>query len=276
MKQYNGGNWVELIADYKHKVMLAHNVIQNNDTSLEEKEEAHVRMAADFLSHFQCSQARNHLQSNGLGDHTNPAIANQMIWKHTARKTPIITLSNDEIQLPRKGIDRDMFLWEIRALEADVAPELSCLRNEHLLALAVNQSHQMMPSAAAATDNYLDYSNAVVQVQMLDYFYAAWVSSCRVSASKVHPDDLPPGTTPDCRHVNIGSAERRVITWAFFNEDLKAIFNKIVGPVQNLVGTQAGISITAFGVNAALDTAPSLVLYREISRMGTMRYHLKA
>jgi hypothetical protein len=64
--------------------------------------------------------------------------------------------------LPRKEIDRDMFLWDIRALKADVAPGLGCLRNEHLLALAVNQSHQMTPSAAAAIDNYLDYANAVV------------------------------------------------------------------------------------------------------------------
>jgi hypothetical protein len=66
---------------------------------------------------------------------------------------------------------------------------------------------------------------------MLDYFYAAWASSRLVPANKVHPDDLPPGTTPDCRPVNIGSAERRPITWAFFEEDLKATFNIIVGPV---------------------------------------------
>ena len=94
----------------------------------------------------------------------------------------------------------------------DVAPGLGCLRNEHLLALAVNQSHQMLPSTAAAIHNYLDYANAVVLVHMPDYFYAAWVSSCLVPANKVHPDDLPPGTTPDCRPLNIGSAEHRLIT----------------------------------------------------------------
>ncbi len=56
--------------------------------------------------------------------------------------------------------------------------------------------------------------------------------------------------------MNIGNAECRLIIWAFFNKDQKATFNKIVGPVQNGVGTQAGISITAFGVTAALDAAP--------------------
>jgi hypothetical protein len=66
------------------------------------------------------------------------------------------------MQLHGKGIDRDVFIWEIRALNADVAPGLRCLRNEHLLALAVNGFCQMMPSAAAAIDNYLDYANAVV------------------------------------------------------------------------------------------------------------------
>ncbi len=113
-----------------------------------------------------------------------------------------------------------------------------------------------MPSAAAAIDNYLDYANAVVRVQMPDYLYAAWVSSCHVPAIKVHPDDLPPGTTLDCSPVNIGSAKHRLITWAFFDKDLKDTFNEIVGPVQNRVGTQAGISITAFGMTAALDAEP--------------------
>jgi hypothetical protein len=231
MKQYNGGNWVGLIVDYKHDIMLAHNIIWNNNRPTGKKEEAHVRKAADFLSHFQCSQARKQLQSNGLGNHTDPAIADQMTRKHPACKAHITTLSNDEMQLPRKEIDRDVFLWKIRALKADVAPGLGCLRNNHLLTLVVNQSHQMMPSAAAAIDNYLDYANAVIWVQMSDYFYAAWESSHShlVPANKVHPDDLPPGTTPDCRPVNIGSTEHRLIIWAFFNKDLKATLNKIVG-----------------------------------------------
>ncbi len=93
---------------------------------------------------------------------------------------------------------------------------------------------------------------------MPDYFYAAWVSSHLVPANKVHPDDLTPETTPDCCPVNIGSTKRRLITWAFFDKDLKvkATFNKIVGPVQNRVGTQAGNSIMVFRVTAALDTVP--------------------
>jgi hypothetical protein len=179
-----------------------------------------------------------------------------MTRKHPACKAPIATLSNDEMQLPRIGIDRDMFLREIRALKADVAPGLGCLCNKHLLALAVNQSRQLTPSAATAIDNYLDYANAVLWVQMPDYFYAAWVSSRLVPANKVHPDDLPPETTTDCRPVNIRSAERRLITRVFFDEDLKATFNMIVGLVQNGVKTQAGISITAFGVTTALDAVP--------------------
>jgi hypothetical protein len=256
MKQYDGGDWAGLITDYKQDVMFTHKIVWNNNRSPGEKEEAHVRKAADFLSRFQCSQARRHLQSYGLGNHTDTAIADQMTWKHPVHKAPVTALSNDEMQFPRKGIDHDLFLWEIRTLKVDVAPGLGCLRNEHLLALAVNQSCQIMPSAAAAIDSYLDYANAFVQVQMLVYFYPAWVSSRLVPANKVHPDDLPPGTTPDCCPVNIGSAERRLITRVFFDDDLKAIFNKIVGPVQNGVGTQAGISITAFGVTATVDAVP--------------------
>ncbi len=66
----------------------------------------------------------------------------------------------------------------------------------------------------------------------------------------------PTGTTPDCRPVNIGSTKRRLITQAYFDKDLKATFKKIVNPIRNGVGTQAGISITAFRVTTALDAAP--------------------
>jgi hypothetical protein len=57
--------------------------------------------------------------------------------------------------------------------------------------------------------------------------------------------------------VKISSAEHRLITWTFFDEDLKATFNKIVGPDQNGVRTQVEISIKAFGVTAAHNTAPA-------------------
>jgi hypothetical protein len=97
----------------------------------EEKEEAQVRKAADFLSRIQCSQARKHLQSNGLGNHTDPAIAEQMTWKHPAWKAPITTLLNNELLVARKGIDCGVFLWETWVLKADVAPGLGCLCNEN-------------------------------------------------------------------------------------------------------------------------------------------------
>ena len=72
----------------------------------------------------------------------------------------------------------------------------------------------MTPSIAAALDNILDYGNAVVQVQFSDLFYATWVACRLVPANKIDPTDLPPGTVPDCRPVNIDSAERLPITRA--------------------------------------------------------------
>jgi hypothetical protein len=97
----------------------------------------------------------------------------------------------------------------------DVAPGLGCFHNEHLLALAVNPSCQMTQSTATAIENYLDYANAIVWAQMLDYFYAAWVVSHLVPTYKAHPDDLPLGATPDCRPVNIDSAKRQLSNKAF-------------------------------------------------------------
>ncbi len=64
----------------------------------------------------------------------------------------------------------------------------------------------------------------------------------------------------------------------FFDEDLKATFNDNVGPVQNEVGTQAGISITAFGMTVALDAVAEFGViqgdlkngYNEVSRKSIM------
>ena len=66
---------------------------------------------------------------------------------------------------------------------------------------------------------------------MPDYFYTAFVASRLVPANKVNPDDLPPGTVPDCRPVNIGSDERRFFTQAYFDQSLVESYTDIVGPV---------------------------------------------
>ena len=70
-----------------------------------------------------------------------------------------------------------------------------------------------------------DYVNAVVRVEMPEYFYNAWVACRLVPANEADPADLShqlPGTIPaDCRPVNIDGAERRRITQAYFNEHIQ-------------------------------------------------------
>ena len=70
---------------------------------------------------------------------------------------------------------------------------------------------KMTPTAAAAIDNLRDYANAVVQVQFPSHF-----TLCRLAATLYRPIrsimltvDLPPGSVPDYRPVNIGGAESR-------------------------------------------------------------------
>ncbi len=135
-----------------------------------------------------------------------------------------------------------------------------------------------MPSAAAAIDNYLDYANAVIWVQMPDYFYTAWVSSCLAPAARFTRMTFHQRLPWTAAHLNIHNAKRRLIIRVFFDKDLKAIFNKIVGPVRNGVGTQVEISIKTFGVTAALDAAPEFGViqgdlkngYNEVSRKSKM------
>ena len=95
----------------------------------------HSLYSADLLTCFQCSKARKGLMSNGLGDHTDESIIEQMKRKHPLRKKDIAPLSEAELSMPRKGISYDVLKRKITQLKHDVAPGLGCLRNEHLLAI---------------------------------------------------------------------------------------------------------------------------------------------
>ena len=86
----------------------------------------------------------------------------------------------------------------------------------------------MTPSVAASFDHLLDCTNSIVQVQMILYFYTAWGSCRLVPANKVHTSQLPPGTIPDTRPVNIGGSERRLISGANFDDSLQDSYNKIL------------------------------------------------
>ena len=120
------------------------------------------------------------------------------------------------------------------------------------------------------------YANNVVQGQFPNYFYEEYCARRRlVPANKVHPDLLRPGDTPDCRPINISSAECQIIERAYFDESLQASFARIVlEPVQNGVCVKGCISKTVFGIQAALDDNPNFAIfqggikngYNEISR----------
>ena len=127
--------------------------------------------------------------------------------KHPARKRAITPLTEEELGYQRKSLDRDWFIAKLLGLKHDVAPGLGCLRNEHILALALNPNREAPPGAKAAVNNYLEYACSVVLVELPKYFYAAWVACRLVPANKVDPDELPPGTPADYRPVNIGGGQ---------------------------------------------------------------------
>ena len=99
-------------------------------------------------------------------------------------------LLEEELQVPHRGIDGEFLRQKIKKLKHDVAPELGCIRNEHLLTITLNPDCQMKPSVTAAVNNLLDYANAVVLFQTPSYFYNTWVGCRLVPANKVNP--LPP------------------------------------------------------------------------------------
>jgi len=79
---------------------------------------------------------------------------------------------------------------------------------------------------------------------------------------------------PDAR----GSAERRALIdprLPYFDEGLQATYNSIVGPVQNGVWLKNGISITAIGIQAAMDAGDIRNGYNEISRKAARDHGLR-
>ena len=69
-------------------------------------------------------------------------------------------------------------------------------------------------------DNLCDYANAVVSVEVPRYFYVAGLATRLDPANKTNPADLLPGMETSARPTNVGYAERRLITRAYFDDDL--------------------------------------------------------
>ena len=103
-----------------------------------------------------------------------------------------MTLTNEELRAPHKGINSKTFRERLTGLKHDVAPGIGGLRNEHLLLLLLNPDRQMTLSVAAAVDHMYDYANAVVKVALPPYFYIVFVVCRLVPANKIHPANLPP------------------------------------------------------------------------------------
>ena len=95
LDQHDSNDWRGLIEDYEKDVAAAPTVYSDDSRTDDTKDEAKIRKAADLLSRFQCSNALKYLQSNGLGNHTEDAIAEQMKRKHPKWKLPITQLTDD-------------------------------------------------------------------------------------------------------------------------------------------------------------------------------------
>jgi hypothetical protein len=210
MRQYEAGNWKGLVEEYEQDIIITQGMHHDNQSN-DSKEMSKIRKAGDLIGRFQLGKARRHLQSNGLGYHTDDNIIQQLDRKHPTRKEAMTPLTEEELNVPRKGISKEVFDRELIALKHDVAPGLGCLQNEHIIAIKINPKRQVTPSAADAMENFYEYSNGIVQLRLPEYIYTMWVAGRMVPANKENPNDVRPGAVPDCRPVNIGNAERRIL-----------------------------------------------------------------
>ena len=126
--------------------VAARSVHRNDDRPGDTKDEAKLRKASDLLTRMQCSKARKYLQSNGLGDHTDNAIVQQMMRKYPACKQPITLITEAELQSPHKGINSETFHERLKGLNHNVAPGIGGLRNKHLLSYPKRSSSSRPPA----------------------------------------------------------------------------------------------------------------------------------
>ena len=144
----------------------------------------------DFLSRFQCSRARKHATSNGLGNINSEDIMEQMKRKHPSRKTEIAPLTELEASTARKGINRDSLQTALLRLKHDTSPGFGGERNEHLTVLLFNEKKEMTARAASAFGNMCELANDVFKVNLPKYFYRVWVANRLVPANKLHSFEL--------------------------------------------------------------------------------------
>ena len=97
LNQCDVGDWHSLVADLEAARIIAQTMHYVETRAQSDKDEDLIRKAADLLSRFQCSKSRKHLQSNGLGDHTNPDIIDQMKRNPPLRKNVITPLTGAEL-----------------------------------------------------------------------------------------------------------------------------------------------------------------------------------
>ena len=85
MRQYEASDWTGLVEKYERDISIARGM-HHEDQSDDRKEMSKIRKAGNLIGQFQLSKARQHLQSYGLGDHTDNDIIQQLRQKHPMRK----------------------------------------------------------------------------------------------------------------------------------------------------------------------------------------------
>ena len=189
------------------------------------------------------------MQSNGLADHTDPWIIEQVQAKHLPRKKQLQELLNEILQHSRKLLDHNKFIDDLQHLPTDSALCLDGLRYKHLKPLFC----EVPAEAQQAVEELYQLSNSIVQVNLPPYFYAGHVSTRLVPANKIHPRDLPKGKLPDGRPINIAGTRKKLIKRTYLDPALLKTFDSVLASVQNGAGIKNRISITVMGAQLALE-----------------------
>ena len=113
--------------DLEKDILLVRSIHCVDNRTLEEVDEAKLWRVDEILSQFQCSKTIEFLHSNGLGDHNNPAIVEQMQSKRPRRKEAVTPLMAEELEAPRKGVGGEVLHTKLGQLNYNVAPGLGGL-----------------------------------------------------------------------------------------------------------------------------------------------------
>ena len=237
----------------------------------EQAQKRQVRRALGLIEAGELSKAVNGLDSIGLGDLSQPAIAEQMRKKHPSREPEhaipsleaLAALGRDEsagdLRVPGMtafGMRLSVRLRDsMRQLRRLRGTGITGFRNEYLKALSEKFTDER---AARVVPLLQEFAERYLNAELPPWFYQA-MATVEICAPIKKKADV--GEVPDCRPVGMGEVVIRMINSKLMS-DSKEAAHDVLWPHNVGSATRDGCAILAHGIRAITEMRPGFAVVK--------------